>query len=257
MSKGRGIWILMALLFVGAALLVVRMPAADSKPYSSYSTESDGTKAAYLLLADLGFEVKRNTHKDWQGGGVLVALGSDYLMDTEGALTLPDERRFTNAYIRTNAAEFVELMWPYHESTIVFQEYGRSANPQDSQANEDMSLWSILPAWMRVVLLGVALAAFSMMFFYGQRLGEPIFLEKLTARKPLEGVYAMAMALEKSSTYKECAQYYYQYCVRYGAPWDKEGSLAAAVENLSNEGAARKLMAEIDKRKKEERYESK
>ena len=252
MRGERGIWVVIALLLVVAALLIIRMPTTNSKPYSSYSVDSDGAKAAYMLLSDLGFEVKRNTHKDWKGDGILIALGSDYLRDADGALTLPDDDRFINAHILRNAAEFVELMWPYYGSVVVFQEYGRSAEPKDSREKEDMNLWSILPGWMRVVLLGGALAAFSIMFFYGQRLGEPILLEKLSARKPLEGVYAMAMAFEKSSTYKECTEYYYQYSARYGAPWDKEGLLASAVAKLQNEEAARKLMAEIDREKKEE-----
>ncbi|MCL1808202.1 MAG: DUF4350 domain-containing protein [Clostridiales bacterium] len=256
MRRERLVWIVAALLFFGAVFLAVRMPASDGKPYSSYSAKPDGTKAAYLLLEDLGFNVKRNTSSEWRGDGVLVALGSDYLIDSGGALILPGDYRFTNSRIRNNADEFVAQMWPYHGSTIVFQEYGRSHYPQTSRAKEDMSLWSILPAWMRTALLGIGLAAFFLMFFYGQRLGEPLLLEKLTARKPLEGVYAMAMALEKTSTYKECASYYYKYCARYGAPWDKDGYLAAAVDRLSSEGAASKLVSEIDKRKKEERYES-
>jgi len=253
MSRERQIWIVMAVLFLGAILLVSRMSVSDNKPYSSYSTEPDGAKAAYLLLKDLGFQVKRNTQKDWHGGGVLIALGDEYLSDTSGALTLAEDYRFTNEFIRENAVEFVEQLWPYHDSIIVFLEYGRS----NSTTREEMTLWSILPAWMHLVLLGGGLIAFFLMFFYGQRLGEPLAAAGFFGRPSLESVYAMAAALEKSSTYKDCAGYYYSYCARHGTQWDKEGNLATGIGRLTNEGAACKLIAKIDQRVKEYRYEGK
>jgi hypothetical protein len=257
MSKEGRVWLALAVLFVVAILLVSRFSAADNKPYSSYSTEPDGAKAAYLLLKDLGFQVQRHSGKEWRGEGVLLALGSEYLGDVGGALTLPEDYRFTNEYIGENAALFVERLWPYHGSTVAFYEYGRSLYPHNNAAGADMTLWSILPAWLRLILLGGALIAFFLMFFYGQRLGEPLVAEGFFRRPPLESVYAMAAALEKSSTYKDCAGYYYRYCARHGAYWDKEGQLAAGIGQLANERAACKLLAEIDQRVKEYRNEGK
>jgi len=257
MSKERRVWIVMAALFGGAILLVSLFSNTDNKPYSSYSAEPEGTKAAYLLLKDLGFQVKRNSHKDWPGDGVLIALGEDYLGDTAAAVTFPEEYRFTNRYIRGNAVAFVEQLWPYHDSVIVFQEYGRGVFPQDSANREGLTLWSIMPAWMHLILLGGGLMAFFLMFFYGQRLGEPLTAAGFSSRPPLESVYAMAAALEKSSAYKDCAGYYYRYCARHGAPWDKEGRLAAGIDGLANERATCKLLVEIDQKIKEYRHESK
>jgi len=105
-----------------------------------------------------------------------------------------------------------------------------------------------MPEWIYVILLGGGLLAFFLMFFYGQRLGEPLEAEGFFGRAPLESVYAMGAALEKSSLYQDCADYYYRYCARHGTPWDDDGSLAAKLSRLSSEEEARKLMADIDQK---------
>ena len=258
MKKEQLIWIVLAALFLAAILLVSRLSAVDNKPYSSYSSEPDGALASYLLLKELGFEVKRNTQKNWNGQGTLIALGSDYLSDTSQAITLSQEYRFCNDSIGENAVELITQLWPYHNNIIVFQEYGRSAYQMDIlQSMEKMTLWSILPDWAYAILLGIGLLAFFLMFFYGQRLGAPLEAAGFFGRAPLESVYAMGAALGKSALYQDCASYYYHYCARHGTPWDKEGYLAAKLEILPNVEAARKLMAEIDQKIKEYRYEGK
>lgn len=258
MKRESYILIVLALLFCGVVWLASQTSPADNKPYSSYSAAPDGTKAAFLLLKDLGFKVERNNRKDWRGDGILIALGDSYLEDTSGALTLPEDHHYTNAWIREHATEFVEQLWPYRESVIVFQEYGRRLDPlNDSPAGTDMTLWSILPAWIQLILLGGGLIAFFLMFFYGQRLGEPLVAEGFEGRRPLESVYAMAAALEKSSAYRDCADYYYRYCARHGAHWDKDGALAAGIAALDQEVAACKLLAKMDQSIKEYRDEGK
>jgi hypothetical protein len=150
----------------------------------------------------------------------------------------------------------VRELWPYHDSAIVFQEYGRSAN-RHSNINEEMTLLSILPGWVYALLWGSGLLAFFLMFFYGQRLGRPLTAEGFFGRAPLESVYAMAAALQKSSAYKECAGYYYRYHARQVALWDEQGKLGKAIDKLANEGAACKLMDDIDQKIKEYRNEGK
>jgi hypothetical protein len=257
MKKEGQIWLALAVLFVGAVILVSSLSVSDNKPFSSYSAEPDGAKASYLLLQELGFKVQRNTQKNWNGQGALIALGSDYLSDTSQAIILPQEYRFKNEFIGENAADFIEQLWPYFDSVIVFQEYGRSAYHSNSAARAEMTLWSILPEWAHVILLGAGLIAFFLMFFYGQRLGAPVEAAGFFGRAPLESVYAMGAALQKSSVYQDCAGYYYRYRARQGAPWDDEGHLAAKLARLPNEEAARKLMADIDQKIKEYRNEGK
>ena len=257
MKNEKYIWILLAALFLGMVFLVSSQPVANDKPYSSYSAEPDGTKAAYLLLQELGFKVKRNSQKNWQGPGTMIALGSDYLSDTTQAIILPQDYHFTNELIAKNAVEFVTLLWPYHENPIVFQEYGRLAYQKNDADLKEMTLWSILPDWVYVILLGGGLGAFFLMFFYGQRLGAPLNAAGFFGRAPLESVYAMGAALQKSAVYQECLSYYYGYRARRGAPWDAQGYLAARLNRLPDAEAARKLMADIDQKIKEYRYESK
>ena len=74
-------------------------------------------------------------------------------------------------------------------------------------------------------------------------------------RTPLESIYAMGAALEKAALYQDCVSYYYQYRTRQGAPWDAQGYLAERLNKISDEAAARKLMADIDQKIKEYRYE--
>jgi len=257
MKREGHIWIVLAVLFLGMILLVSRQPAADSKPYSSYSALPDGALASYLLLQELGFEVRRNTQKYWNGQGTLIALGSDYLSDTSQAIIIPQDYRFNNGSIAKNADEFIARLWPYHDSVIVFQEYGRNAYPNDSITGQEMTLWSILPEWAYVILLGGGLAAFFLMFFYGQRLGAPYAAEGFFSRAPLESVYAMGATLQKSSVYQDCVRYYYRYRARRSSHWDADGYLAASLNRLPNEEAARQLMADIDQKIKEHRYEGK
>lgn len=240
-------WLVLAVFIIAAMTLVTVLPNPRGLPYSSSNTASDGTKAAYLLLSELGFKVDRKTQKEYSGDGVVIALGSEYLGDTGNALILEDDYRFTNDQIRDNATEFVALMWPHRDSTIVFEEYGRALSTKAAVAEEGITLLSIMPVWLKVILLNLICTIFFAAFFYGQRFGTPHMPREFSGRQPLESVHAMAGAMEKARVYQDCANFYYGYCARNGDQWDRQGQIKQRLGNIRTEREALILVAEIDK----------
>lgn len=247
------LWMVLGGLFIGAAVLVNIMPDKRGVPYSSSSAAPDGTKAAYLLLSELGFKVERKTRKEYSGEGVVIALGPEYLPGyaESDALIFEDDVRFTNANIRDNAVEFVELMWPYRNVPIVFEEYGRGSLPKMTGTEDEITLWAVMPVWLKVILLNLACAAFYIMFFYKQRFGATLAPEDFSGRQPLESVEAMAGALEKARAYRDCADFYYKYRARSGDQWDKQGKFRQRLGTIRTEREALVFVAEIDRQIKE------
>ena len=256
MKKSTGIWILLAVLLAAGLLAATALaPGTAALPYSSYSAKPDGAKAAYLLLEELGFRVERKTASRRDSPGVVLALGAAYLSASEDALTLPDEYRFINQNIEYNAQEFVELMMPYYDTVIVFDEYGRSSVPLGSGSEAPLSLADITPDWLRVLLAGLLLSVFAVLFFYRRRVGEPRQPEGFTRRAPLEGVYAMAAEMEKLGVYRDSAVSYYRYRSRKGKRWDESGRLEQAAVLAADEREAMAVLADIDKSIKEHKLE--
>ncbi len=251
MKRGFILWLVLGAVFVGAIALVVGNPNPKELPYSSLSTSPQGTKAAYLLLEELGFQVQRKTTKNWDQDGVLLALGSDYLPHTENAVVLDQDYRFTNQSIRDNAEEFVQLMWPYRDQVIVFEEYGRRMSILSSEPGQSVSLSAITPAWLQILLTNLLAALLLCMAFYRQRLGDPVPPEGFSRRKPLEGVQAFAGALWKAKAYKDCAGYYYAFLTRSGNFWDKDRQLEQSLEHITTEQEALALVNTMDQRVKE------
>lgn len=256
-NRNMSAWLISAAFVIIAAVLITVLPGSRGLPYSSDSTAPDGTKAAYLLLSELGFKVERKTQKEYKGEGVVIALGPEYLDNTENALLLEDDGRFTNELIRGNAAEFVELMWPYRDSTIVFEEYGRVSTAKETAAGEEMTLWAITPLWLKVLMINLLCTAFFVAFFYGQRFGVPHAPQEFSGRQPLESVHAMAGAMEKARVYRDCADFYYDYRARGGNQWDIHGRIKQRLGKLRTEREALILVAEIDTRIKEYSNEGK
>lgn len=250
-NRNMSAWLLSAVFIIAAVTLITALRNPRGLPYSSESAAPDGTKAAYLLLSELGFKVERKTQKEYDGEGVVLALGPEYLGNTGNALLLEDDGRFTNDQIRDNAVEFVSLMWPYRDSPIVFEEYGRAQSPESAAKSEEMTLWSVTPLWLKVLFLNLLCAAFYIAFFYGQRFGAPHVSPEFSGRQPLESVHAMAGAMEKARVYQDCADFYYNYCARGGNQWDIHGKLKQRLGNLRTEREALVLIAEIDTRIKE------
>jgi hypothetical protein len=238
-------------LFIASVLLVNLLPSRGREfPFSSYNAEPEGTLAAYLLLEELGFRVQRGAEREREpdSDSVIIALGAEYLPDTGRYLPAgEDDWRFQNLYIEEYAEEFVALMWPYRDKLIVFEEYGRSAVPRSAAISDAPTLAEIVPEWLDLLLYCGIAAALTGLLFYRQRLGEPIPPAGFSGRPPLEGVHAMAAALEKSHAYADSAGLYYVYRARGGDSWDSDYKLRGALEKLSNEREAVRLAAEIDR----------
>lgn len=241
-------------LFLACAVLLNVYASRSEKPYSSYSTLEDGAAAAYLMLEELGFRVERKTTADWDGEGVVIALGTQYLPASANALVFEEDWRYTNDYIRYNAVELVELLWPYRDAPVYFEEYGRSFNPV-RDGDGEVTLLSIMPLWLKISLFSVLLGAFFLMFFCNQRIGRPRPPKGFEGRPPLEGVQAVAGAWQSGGVYRDCAAYYYNYRARHGDQWDRGRALAAQLAGLNSEHHALWLMGEMDKMIKEYRNE--
>ena len=252
MKQGRMTWAILLVLFAVAITLVALMPKQTDLPYSSKSTSYEGTKAAFLLLEEFGFDVRRNTSKNWDGEGVLLALGAEYLQDTSAALILEDDYRYTNELIENYAYEFVSIMWEYRDKPVCFEEYSRSAMPIDNfDEYRNLTLSDITPFWVKLVLLHLAVIAFFVMFFYRQRIGKPIALKEFSTRRPLEGIYAMAGAMEAAHVYSDSARVYYNYRLKKGAQWDADKKIYNAVLNAGSEREALAVIAKLDQKMKE------
>lgn len=255
-KKSTGVWIIPAVLLTASLLAATAFaPKSDSLPYSSYSAEPDGAKAAYLLLEELGFQVERKSELHLGKAGIVLALGADYLEESENALTLPDEHRFTNQNIEYNAQEFVELLQPYYGTVIAFEEYGRSSVPLRLGTEAPLSLADITPDWLQILLAGLLLSVLAVLFLYRRRVGEPRQPEGFSRRAPLEGVYAMAAEMEKHRVYRDSAVSYYRFRARKGARWDERGQLGQAAARVSGEREAMSVMAEIDQKIRESKFE--
>lgn len=244
------------MVFLVLAALYGSLPNSREAPYSSFSAAPAGTKAAYLLLEELGFRVARNTSADWDGQGTRLALGPEYLPHGEGAITLPMDYRFTNEMIEHNAEAFVQLLWPHRDQLIVFEEYRREEFPIAAGAQgQELTLGRLLPGWFEPFLANLVLAALFVLLFQGQRMGEPAVPEAFSGRRPLEGVEAMARALQRAQTYRDCVRAYYHYRCRSGDQWDAGGRIGLALESVDSERAALALMDEMDQRSEEFRHE--
>ena len=247
-------WVVLALIFFVSALLASLKPSNAELPFSSYSVSGDGTKAAYLLLSELGFNVLRKTVSidEWNTEGIIIALGPDYLMETEQDLIFHNSELFTNRAIRQNANVFLVKVFPYKESTIIFDEYGRSRYPLynntgDLIAGKPSSLWDIMPDNLRLLFLNLSFIAFCIMFFYKQRVGEAISPEGFSGRNPMEGINAMANAMHKARVFKDALGFYYKFQAEKNKELDIDGSIGASVKSVQTERAAFTLISEIDK----------
>ncbi|MCL1817106.1 MAG: hypothetical protein FWG43_05850 [Clostridiales bacterium] len=257
----RGFWLGLSLgaFFVVVMAIYASRPAPTNMPYSSNSTASNGTKAAFLLLDDVGFQVKRKTGPDIAEAGVIIAFGAEYLPESAKRVNIENSYRYTNANIRTYAYDLVETMWPYRDNIIYFDEYKRSVTPyrEKAQAVREGDLLSIMPLWLKMALLNILIILFFSMFFYKQRLGEPQRPREFAVRNPLEGVYAMAGAMWKAKVYKDCILLYYGYHGSKTTQWDRENRLFEAASAISNEKEAVLVLVNIDNRIKEWRNDNK
>ncbi|MCL1912612.1 MAG: hypothetical protein FWG10_01700 [Eubacteriaceae bacterium] len=252
MNKNRVIYLVLGLLFSASIILVILRPS--DKPFSSYSSKPDGTKAAYLLLDKLGFRVFRKTNREWSGEGVLLALGSQYVDVNSRSLVFDNDQKFTNQHIRENAFEFVVMMWPYRDQAIYFEEYRRAPFPVNSVGVE-ASLATISPLWLQILFWNCISGVIFIMFFYRQRLGEPQLAPEFAGRMPLEGVYAMAGALQKARLYTDSVRFYYRCQTSNGSHWDDIGFAEKTM--VKSESEALELMAEMDEKIMEYKYGSK
>ena len=247
-------WVALAIVFIMSAVLASLQPGASELPFSSYSTSGEGTKAAYLLLAELGFKVERKTVSidKWNSGGFVIALGADYLAEAGQDLTVPNSELFTNKLIRQNANDFIVMVFPHKDNTIVFDEYGRGPYPlKYADGFTDVkpgSLWDIMPAYLRFVFLYLCFFAFCVMFFYKQRVGEAISPEGFSGRNPMEGVNAMAAAMLSARVFKDSLEFYYKYQIDKNNEWDPDGCIGNSVKSVKTEREALALISEIDKR---------
>jgi hypothetical protein len=260
MKKSGLLLIVIIAVFLIVMVIYAAKPASANLPYSSESTAANGTKAAFLLLDDLGFQVERKKGADIKEDGLIIALGAEYLPQTEESqerLEIADSHRYTNGYISYYAHDFVEIMWPYKDTVIYFDEYKRRATPHLEQAVAEGDLLSVMPLWLKIALLNVMIILFFGMFFFNQRVGEAQVPQEFSARNPLEGVYAMAGAMCKAKVFKDCARLYYNYRAGKTAPWDAANRLGSAVMLLDNEKEAVRLLRDIDNCIKEWKNENK
>ena len=247
------IWAVLAFIFIISAVIASLKPDADELPFSSYSASAGGTKAAYLLLSELGFNVVRKTvsNDEWGADGLIIALGADYLAESGQDLVIANSERFTNRQIRLYANDFIVLLFPYKDHTIVFDEYGRRRYPlQTADGFTDgrpSSVWGIMPTYLRLLFLYCCFLALCIMFFYKQRVGEAIVLEGFSGRNTMEGVNAMANAMRKARVFKDSAEFYYKYQAGKYYDWDKDGRLRNAVDSVKTEREALHIISEIDK----------
>ena len=250
------IWVVLAIVFVISAVLASLKPATGVLPFSSYSASGNGTKAAYLLLSELGFDVARKTKSinEWGTDGYIIALGADYLADTGQDLIIENSERYTNMLIRQNAKDFIAMVFPHKENIIVFDEYGRMQYPLQAMNavtdSKPSSVWDIMPVHLRFIFLNCCFVALCIMFFYNQRVGEAISPEGFSGRSPIEGVNAMANAMLKARAFKDCAEYYYKYQTGKDSEFDKDGEIGYSVKSVSTERGTLELFSEIDKRAK-------
>jgi hypothetical protein len=245
-SSPYAVWGLSAL-FVAAIALAIIAPRQTDLPYSSGSTSFEGTRAAYLLLKEYGFDVRQNRARVWGGDGILLALGPEYLPSAEMAMTLNHDWLYTNRHIADDdyAAEFLGILWDYRDEPIYFEEYGRTAR-QIGYSAEPLSLSDIAPDWLKLAFLHLAVICFFAMFFYRQRLGKPQTLAEFAARHPLEAVYAMAGAMRHAHLYGDSARAYYKYQAKKGAPWDADKAMQTAASQVKSEREALAFVAKLD-----------
>jgi hypothetical protein len=247
------IWIALAIILIlSAVLLSTRPSAASSLPFSSYSASDDGAKAAYLLLFELGFKVDRKTvsFAEYEGGGLVIALGAEYLAETGHDLVIENSVLFTNFSLRYNAKRFLEIMYPYKDRVIVFDEYGREPNitmRNIGEAELPGSVWDIMPSYMQFLFFGLCFLIFIIMFFYKQRVGEAQVPEGFSGRSAVEGISAMANTMFKARVFKDCSDFYFKYQAGKSIEWDKEGIIKKSLESVNTEREALALMVEMDK----------
>jgi hypothetical protein len=190
---------------------------------------------------------------EWGGDGFIIALGSDYLAETGQDLVIENSELFTNSMLRQNAKDFIVIMFPYKDNTIVFDEYGRKPryiqNKGDGAGGRPNSIWDIMPIPLRLIFLNCCFLAFCVMFFYKQRVGETISPEGFSGRNPLEGVSAMANAMLKARVFRDCVEFYYKFHIGKNNEWDKEGRLGDSVNSVKTEREAVSLISEIDRKR--------
>ena len=253
MKKLDMIWAVLAVVFILSAVVLSFKPNTGELPFSSYSASDEGTKAAYLLLSELGFDVERKTVSmdEWSGSGFIIALGADYLAESGQDWIIENSTFFTNKGIRQNANDFLVMMFPYKEDTIVFDEYGRRQHPIQTASHlkeeRPNSIWDIMPVHLRFICFSGCFLAFWIMFFYKQRVGEATIPEGFSGRSPIESVNAMADAMLKARVFKDCAAFYYKYQAGKNNEWDLQGSIDSSVKSVKTEREALLLISEIDK----------